>query len=169
MKESIGGTQIFLIVIALVIIFSGIMAFTINHSNAFSVKDQLVTVLENNGGMASGTELVNREYEYLLNDSQKTLLEMVEILEYNSYRATGRCPESEGSNYVVTAYDRDGRTTVGSERSSFCIAKVKSAGVASGTNQTYYYQVIVFYSLDIPILNELMNFKAVGETKPLYK
>ena len=32
----------------------------------------------------------------------------------------------------------------------------------------YYYQVVVFYQLDLPVFHELFNFRVVGNTKVLY-
>ena len=37
MREGIGGIQLFLIVVILILVFAGIMSLTINHSNAFAV------------------------------------------------------------------------------------------------------------------------------------
>ncbi len=154
MKESIGGTQIFIVVIALVLIFTAIMAFTINHSNAFAVKDQIVSIIESSGGFDMSAENI------------EVIEQIVDALQANSYRQVGRCPEEEG-NIDVEGYQRNGSKVIGDGKASFCIVKIPSIG-DRGAVTKYYYQVIVFYSLDIPIVNELFNFKAVGETKPLY-
>ena len=42
MRESISITTIFQIVILFILLFTAIMALTINNSNAFGVKDQIV-------------------------------------------------------------------------------------------------------------------------------
>ena len=49
MKEAIGGVSLFQIVVVFILIFTGIMCLTINHSKAFGVKDEIVTILENDG------------------------------------------------------------------------------------------------------------------------
>ena len=162
MKESIGGTQIFIIVIVLVLLFTGIMAFTINRSNAFSVKDQLVSILERAGGFDMSSEIVGG----VLNGDD-ALEEIVEALTHNSYRQTGQCPSSNGADYMVTAYQRNGTQTVGNNDASFCIVRISSKN-PKGTPQSYYYQIIVFYTLDLPVLKEVFSFRAVGETKALY-
>ncbi len=162
MKESIGGTQIFIVVIALVLIFTAIMAFTINHSNAFAVKDQIVSIIESSGGFDMSAE--NIEGSGL--DNNEVIEQIVDALQANSYRQVGRCPEAEG-DIEVEGYQRNGSKVMGNDKAAFCIVKIPSNG-DRGAVTKYYYQVIVFYSLDIPIVNELFNFKAVGETKPLY-
>ena len=41
MKESIGGTALFQITIVFLLLFTGVMCITINHSKAFAVKDEI--------------------------------------------------------------------------------------------------------------------------------
>lgn len=161
MKESIGGTQIFILVVALVLIFSGIMALTINRSNAFSVKDQLVSIIEREGRFDMESEIVGDR----LSGKGDALTQIVESLEHNSYRQLGRCPESEG-NTIVTAYQRNGSKVSGDNKASFCVVRI-SGESPIGAPPVYYYQVIVFYTLDLPVLNTLFNFRVVGETKAL--
>ena len=167
MKESIGGTQLFIIVISLILIFSGIMALTINHSNAFSIKDQIVTILEKNGGFDTSQELVG-------GSGYTPLEEIKDLLQETSYRQTGKCPtpDSENGYLEVGEYQRDGTKTSGNNLSSFCIVKMSGnktgAGSDSGVAQVYYYKIIVFYHLDLPVIKNIFNFRAVGETKALY-
>lgn len=163
MKESIGGTQLFVIVVTLVLLFTAIMAFTINHSNAFAVKDQVVSIIESAGGFDMSAEIV--EGSGITPD--ETLTQIVEALADGSYRQTGRCPASDGK-ITVEAYQRNGAKVIGNNRAAFCIARIPSYTGEDENIKRYYYQVILFYSLDIPLVNELFNFKAIGETKPLY-
>ena len=47
MREAIGGISIFQIVILFILLFTGVMCLTINHSKAFGVKDEIITIIEN--------------------------------------------------------------------------------------------------------------------------
>lgn len=167
MKESMGGTQIMILVILLVLIFAGLMSFTINHSNAFAIKDQLVSVIEKYGGFDLQTEITG----YGNTDSHKALEEMVDLISASSYRQKGTCPQST-SSMTVSSYQRNGQMTLGNDKASFCIAKIKTNNANNNYNggalSAYSYQVIVFYNLDLPALNSFFNFRAVGETKVLY-
>ncbi len=161
MKESIGGTQIFIIVVTLILLFSGIMALTINHSNAFAVKDQIVSTIEKHGGLDITLAV----------DDNEVLQEIVEAIKYNAYRQTGSCEQFERDglqDYEVIGYQRNGEEVSGNNKASFCIIKNKTAANV-GTAPEYYYQVVVFYTLDLPVVNEIFNFKVIGETKVLYK
>jgi len=166
MKESIGGTQIFVIVIVLVILFTGIMAFTINYTNAFAVKDKIVSIIENNGYFDMQSSMPN-----------EVLQEIIDALKHYNYRQEGDCilqadeANIDDNKVKVIAYDRDG-TETNHNNASFCIMRLSADNAESGmggiSQVGYYYQVILFYSLDIPIINELFNFRAIGQTKILY-
>ena len=161
MKESIGGTQLFIIVITLVILFSSIMALTINRSNSFTTKDRLVSIIEKHGSFDMSAELIG-------GSENLQLIEIVDALKELSYRQTGKCPEAGLDDaFEVSAYQRNGSKTIGNKESSFCIVKYNGTN-KEGTAKVYYYRIIVFYHLDLPIVRKLFSFKTMGETKPLY-
>ena len=175
MKESIGGIQLFLIVVILVLAFAGIMSLTINQSNAFAIKDQLVSILESAGGFDTSAECVSGSCNTSLKD-QETLQKVIDSLDSNSYRQTGSCEMIEENlnkhtnKAVVVGYTRTGEKTITGKKDSFCIAKIPAQKTNSeDTLKGYYYQIYVFYQLDIPIVNSLFNFRAIGETKLLYR
>ena len=169
MKESFGVVQIFFLVIILVIVFAGIMSLTMNHSNAFTVKDQLISIIEKNGGFDVTKELDNEGSGY------EPLEEIVEELVTQSYRQTGKCPDTDTRDvtdpkrYWVGAYTRDGKLVVDDKvKPSFCIVKTPGNNT-NGSINIYYYKVIVFYHLDLPVIGGLFQFSAIGESRALYE
>ena len=50
MREAIGATWIFGIVIVFIVLFTGYLAFSINYAKAFSVKDSIIDTLEKYSG-----------------------------------------------------------------------------------------------------------------------
>ena len=162
MKESIGGTQLFIIVVTLVILFSGIMALAINRANSFAIKDKLVNVIEKHGGFDMDAEIIG-------GSSDPALQEIIDSLQETSYRQKGKCPVPTSSDdFTVSGYERNGTKTYGSDESSFCILKYPGRN-ENGTVSVYYYKVVVFYHLDLPVVRGLFSFRVTGETKPLYK
>ena len=164
MKEALGGVSLFQIVILFLLIFTGVMCLTINHSKAFGVKDEIINILETTN--ANSHEL-----------STNTVNEIINHLNEVGYRITGNCPDG------WTGYNRNG--TKVSKNASFCIkafdvSKAYQNNVAeickrNGCNTTsggypemIYYDIVLFYQLDIPILNEVMNFKLKGSTKIIF-
>lgn len=165
MRDSIGLVGIFQIVILFILLFTGIMALTINNSNAFGVKDEIITAVDFNNGQILDTK-----------NKDKIADNVIESMNYNSYRNTGKCEDG------WTGYDRDGNITSGD--ASVCIRCVNVSagidnifkninGVAMESTQEdsligYYYQIQVFYQLDIPVLENAFNFKTKGESKIVY-
>ncbi|MBR4231564.1 MAG: hypothetical protein IKR74_05395 [Bacilli bacterium] len=170
MKESVGITQLYALVVVLIILFAGIMAFAINRANSFAIKDKIVNILEKHDGFDLTHELIGG-MDYSDCDQEHfddALEEIVCSLQELSYRQTGVCPEFEG-NVEVVGYQRNGTKTTGNNKSSFCIVKQSGNASKSGVVNMYYYQVIVFYHLDLPIVRQLFSFKNIGQTKALYQ
>lgn len=164
MKESVSITVIFQIFILFVLLFTAIMCLTINNSNAFAVKDEIVNIIESNNG------------KYLDDDNRNLSDEIVDLLSNASYRVTGKCGEG------FTGYQRNGQPVGDNERAAVCIKEVSVTDyldnylndVLDGMVATEdfksgsYYQVAVFYQLDLPIIKQIYNFQTVGETKIIY-
>ncbi len=168
MREAIGGISIFQIVILFILVFTGIMCLTINHSKAFSVKDDIINIIQNSKNASS-----KRGSNYEMDENVS--FEIANALADAGYRVTGECPNG------YTGFDRNGETA-GNKRASYCIrirnvseiydndAKSKCPNrkcvIASDDYpDMLYYDVILFYQLDIPIINSIMNFKIYGTTK----
>lgn len=149
MREAIGGTWLFQIVIVFVLLFTGFMCLSINHSKAFNVKDNIIKSIEREKGVNLSSP-----------ESDKAIQSIVKYLQEASYRTTGKCPEG------YSGYNRDGK--LDSRHSAFCIAEVTTAKDATLPPKNYY-RVVVFYQLDLPIFNEAFNFSVSGDTKIMYK
>ncbi len=154
MKESIGGVALFNIVILFILLFTGIMTITINRSKAYTVKDNIVTAIEDLNGIDIRTNQLPQE--------------IVDEFLDASYRSVGTCPE-EG--YV--GFDRNGELNSNPGQSSICIKetlniKNESGSLDGNNNNSCYYTVMVFYKLDVPVIREVFEFHLTGETKQLY-
>lgn len=166
MKEAIGGISIFQIVIIFILLFTAIMALTINHSKAFAVKDEVINILEN----SNATSVKNHKLD------SKTISKIVEALENGGYRTIGSCPE----DYI--GYNRKGDEV--SSNASFCIkinlvnesykkdlenkCKNNKCVTTDDNLPMVYYDVRLFYQLDIPIIRNIFNFTVNGSTKVLF-
>lgn len=169
MKDAIGVTTILQFVIVFILLFAGIMALTINNSNAFGVKDSIVNLVEENSGnyMDGGNGPLNEDIIAKLSEA--------------NYRGTGDC--TKGNDYTWDAFDRDGRRASQS-KAAVCIRRVDvtdgierylKENVSGSTSfvtgdglNGYYYQVKVFYQLSIPGINQLLNLSSSGETRIIY-
>lgn len=168
MKESLSMTAIFQIVVLFILLFTAIMALTINNSNAFGVKDEIVTSIETSNGNFLVNGNLNEEIKGKLTEA--------------SYRTTGTCNKNGDEDYQ--AYDRSGDATEDDGDASICIKEVRvTEGIEKTLKDVFgenkvatnefldgvYYQIKVFYQLDIPIVKQVYQFESKGETKIIYK
>ena len=169
MREAIGGTWLFQIVIVFILLFTGFLCLSINRSKAFNVKDQIIQTIQSYNG-------IDLTSEYSDGD-EGPLADIISYISSNSYRTTGIVPKPEkvGEETVsYVCYDRGGRKS--ESNPVFCIAPihVDSEGCVDGANcfnelpDMIYYRVVVYYQLDLPVFQEVFNFKVVGDTKTLY-
>ena len=169
MREAIGGTWLFQIVIVFILLFTGFMCLTINRTKAFNVKDQIIQTIQSYNGID-----LTEQYE---DGDEGALADIVSYMKDNSYRTSGVVPDDEivnGERVPYTCYNRDGR--IDADNPVFCIAEisVKGEGCTEGIScfdelpDIRYYRIVVFYQLDLPIFKNLFNFRIVGDTKVLY-
>lgn len=170
MKEAIGGTWLFQIVIVFVLLFTGYMCLTINHSKAFAIKDEIVKTIERNNGV----DLTRGK-----DQGNIAIGNIVEKLKSAGYRTSGDCNTlSKNTTRGLSAkqggwvgFDRDGKIHKDGKNSTFCIRQVNIKGSVEYVSElpnTVYYQVGVFYQLDLPVLNSLMSFSVKGDTRIIY-
>ncbi len=161
MREAIGGISIFQIVIVLIIIFTAIMSLTINHAKAFGVKDEVLGIIE------SADIKVTSGNSIGLTDG--TITEIINYLKDNGYRSSGKCDDG------WTGYNRDGNVT-SSRDAIICIKGINVADTykshvtkGSTINKEFpsmmYYEIALFYQLDLPVLGNALNLNLKGSTK----
>jgi len=144
------------IVVALIIIMC-LMAFAVNYTKAFRVKNEIRNIIEKNEGLTPDAEVeINnmvRENQYYL---PAQYINVCHRLGYKVY---------------------EGNSNRGGTGVRFCI-KCEYADSTGETNENEsyrgaYYSVVTFISLDIPIINNIIPFAAElfmvsGETPLLY-
>lgn len=165
MKESVSATTIFQIVILFILLFTAIMCLTINNSNAFGVRDEIINIIEMNNG------------NFLNDDNYSLSDEIVESISNAAYRTTGVCDEG------YEGFERNGEPVSSGERASVCIKRIDATGgidsyldrilgdtVAQNEFvEGSYYQIVLFYQLDLPVIRQAYNFQTKGETKIIYQ
>lgn len=148
MREAIGASWLMIIVMSFIALFSGYLALSINYSKAFRVKDGIVDRLEKHYGL-------NQE-------SLEDITAFINEIGYNSKGLCNMLDASSQANYVGVNRDRvDSRPSTG--RYNYCISKINSYS-PSGQLTSAYYQVVVFFSLSLPLLENFSQFHVSGET-----
>lgn len=167
MKEAFGGVSIFQIVVLFILLFTAIMCLTINNANAFQVKDDIAGLIEMEQG------------DFLDHNNRANLNpEIVNAIAETSYRTTGVCDD----DYI--GFARDGKRVDAGKQAAVCIKCVNVTNnvgdylksvfgegnvAAQSLNVSgYYYQIVVFYQLQLPVVSQVYDFKTKGETLMMY-
>lgn len=146
MREAIGQVFTLQIILAFVLLINGYMAYSVNYTRAFRVKNQIINIIEQYEG-PDNEEAQSKIKSYVESMNYKVNNKLI-----NDKRSQGyKCPGREGWCYKVTETSISG---------------------ADGDVKGRYYSVITFVNIDIPVINNLIglgNFLEVrGETKTIY-
>ena len=85
------------------------------------------------------------------------------------YRATGNCDALDSFGW--TGYNANGAED--NKRALFCVRTMEKT-YSTGTDicpqfpRSAYYQVKVFFALDVPIINNVFKFQLTGTTRKLF-
>ena len=153
MREAIGGLGLTQIVIFFLVVFAGYISISVNSNKAYKVKNEVISIIQKNNGF------------------DETALEQIEdYMTSVGYRSTANC-----NALGTTGWDGYNSSGVQSNdnKSLFCI-KTMNIVYDTGTTicpqfpKSVYYQVKIFFGLDIPILNSVFKFQLTGTTRKLY-
>lgn len=155
MKESIGGISLFTIVIVFVMLFTGYVCLSINYSKAYNVKNELVNIIKNQGGICT---------EGIASSNCSNLKSLIQdYFKEVNYASKGKC----GNGWY--GFSRTGdHLGEGANNAAFCI-KGTNANSNSELPKAVFYQIRVFYQIDLPIFNSIFNFVVKGEVPRVYE
>ena len=146
MKESIGSTWLFGIVITFIVLFASIVSMSVNWSRAYKVKDEIIFNIENTHGFNADTMTTINEY-----------------MRRVGYRSVGDCPEK----YCGFSINSD-ISNKWNNGSNFCVKRV-DVETGPGDIASSYYSVVVFFKLDMPVLGNILKLDVSGETAKITK
>ncbi|MBO4245610.1 MAG: hypothetical protein J5892_02570 [Bacilli bacterium] len=141
MKESIGTSYLFQIVVVFVLLFTGYLCLSINYARSFAVKNNIVNNIQREKGF---NDITRKKISRYLSDV--------------GFKSTGRCPDG------YNAYNADGTLQGDGKTGIYCVKKVITAPYQKDIPQVSYYRVVVFYKLDLPIFSAVFRFKNFGDT-----
>ena len=140
MREAIGGTWLMGIVIFFIVLFSGILAVSVNYAKAFTVKNGIINIIEKDRGHTEATR-----------DKIEDYLKEIGYSVYGSCTLGGVC---RGTGELPGT---------GSNKYKYCINK---HNVKVNAKETYY-TVTVFFKVDLPIFFDVFTFPVFGQTKTI--
>ena len=143
MKEAIGGTSLFAIVMAILAVFGVYISVTINWANSYKVKDEILFYIQKNKGMNS-----------------QTIKDINSYTKKNGYSSRGTCPDNPC--WVAFNVNKADGKSMSKSNASYCVRLMNYE--SKNTNiDTAYYSVKVFFSLEVPIISSF-NITIEGDT-----
>ena len=148
MRQAVGTTWTFQLVIVFILLFASYIALTINYSKAFKVKNEVISIAEKYQGFTNKGRIAINSY-----------------LVGSGYQSSGECRQGmigatsmEGSG----KYEYVDNTN---QKYYYCLEKI------TGYNNTYayrsYYRVRLFFKFDLPVIGSINTFNVDGKTLEL--
>lgn len=145
MRDALGGVVNLVIIVVFITLVSGYLAFSVNYTKAFRVKNKIITTIENYEGYSSKAHNEIKNY--------------AKSIGYNI-----NTPRNFKAN------DWTGVPDCGFYYREITSQKAPSSGVTDYVEKKYY-EVITFVTVDIPIINKIMPhiefFQIKGTTKSI--
>lgn len=150
MREAIGSYWLTGIVITFIVLFTGYLCLSINMNKAYKVKNEIINIMQKNNGL-----------------DENALIQIQDYMTKVGYRTTGICNIEDGDGYGVS-----GSSTV-SNKAVFCIKEMTTEYVTDNYTEpqfpkSAYYQVKVFFAVDLPVVRQFFTFGIKGSTKKLF-
>ena len=140
MRDAFGGIVNIVIIVVFLTLVSGYLAFNVNYTKAFRVKNKIISTFE----QYEGCENANSTCDSIIQEYMKEL----------GYSAP---------NFNLSS---DGDTC----RYGYCYKNVESdSGEVESSKNRAYYKIVTQITIDLPIINRVMQgmdaFKIKGDTK----
>lgn len=149
MRDSIGGAWLLGIVLVFMSVFIAYIAITINYSNAFNMKTNMITIIEQYDGI-----------------NPNSLAKIDSLMQGYNYRIKSKCPVPEDNSTYIGVTDQI-VTKNPTDRQSYCVYRERRDG-EDGAENKYYYNLIVFFNFSLPVLGDLFTFQISSETNVIY-
>lgn len=159
MRDAIGQVFALQVILIFVMLINGYMAYSVNYSRAFRVKNQIVNIIEEYEG-TKNERAIDEINEYIAKMSYD--VDNQQMIDFeNNYTNMKNIPSSN-----VTDVDCPGYT-------GWCYIEhtVTQTG-ADEDKQGVYYTIVTFVNIDIPVVKNILGLgsflQVVGETRTIY-
>ena len=152
MRDAVGGT-VSLVIVAFFIVFAlSYMAFNVNYTKAFRMKDKIISLYEDYGGECDSSEC------------QGFVLDYANEIGYTSTNLN--CPEGYDLDY--TGLYCKSPVVVNNQSDTDFGKNIKNNEDLSDIRKKKYYKIVTKINIQIPIINNILDFSFFyisGDTK----
>lgn len=147
MKEAVGSTWIFIIVITLILFFTAFVSLSTNYTRTYKIKDEIISILTSKKGInKSAITTINKE--------------LVDL----GYNSISTCPDDGSTWYAFSRSNDIG--FVSKKKANYCIKKTELKEYP-GRLPASYYSVAVFFKVDLPVIGDMFTLVVEGETSSI--
>ena len=148
MNEGIGSTTILVVIAVFIAIVSAYLAYNVNYTKAFRMKNKIVSLYEEYNGQC-------------FNDCQAKIRDYARDIGYNPYRSLN-CPTQEGtvSTQEITMFYCEYKMPVDKSK--------PSDDVFVDSGDQYYYRILTRIDIQIRIIQNVLKLRVLnvtGDTK----
>lgn len=162
MRESIGSTFVFGLVICFTLIFSGFLVLALNYSRAYKIKNEITSIIERYEGITSKS-IIGKEQNHDKEDTGGSISIINNYLKNNNYKATGLC-QPNGHTYGVKDLEVPSfEEAQKGQKYYYCLEYKPDYSHCSGM-----FKVTVFFDFNLPIIGHLQQFKVSGQTNEMF-
>lgn len=169
MRESIGSTWIFQLVIIFILIFVSFLILSLTYSKAYKNKNEILNIIEKSEGVTSNTVGIINNY-----------------LHQNGYSIKYRCPSNGEWLGATDLTDNSLERVLDNNKDYYYCVRRRSANRIDQSSskknlndqkrstkmsrvKKVYYEIKIFFRFNIPILETLNTFTIDGTTNDIFE
>ncbi len=158
MRDAFGGLINIAIIIVFLVIVSGYMAYNVSYTKAFKVKNKVISTIEEFEGKCDFSKDGDKCVKIIDTFMRQIGYNPVSKTELNNNKHNFDIPNGCKTSNVYC-------------QTGYCTMKCQYN--TSIANKYYYYRVVTYVTLDIPIINKVMSgmtvFQVTGDTMRIRK
>ncbi len=151
MREAVGSTWIYGLVLTFTLIFAGFLVIALSYSKTYKLKNEMTSMIEKYEG-------------FTIMDAHSTGGSVKIINQYlknAGYSNRGNCGAGEYGTTDLTSEILE--ETNENETYYYCIS------YSTNANCRTIFKVTLFYNFNLPFLGQLRKYKVTGETNEIYE
>lgn len=143
MRQAIGGTWVYQLVIVFMLIFVAFLALTMNYTKAFKVKNDFLSIIEKYEGFSKNSISIINNYLFS-----------------SGYTTMGGCSDGEMGSQDLKSDSL--KAVVSGQKYYYCVAKIPTGTETRASRAKY--KIRVFFRFDLPVIGHLYTFEVDGTT-----
>jgi hypothetical protein len=163
MREAIGSTWIYQLVVIFILLFVAFLILSLTFSKNYKTKNELINIIEKYEG-------VNDQSVRIINS----------YLTQTGNRVRGKCPSADNTTWLAAPSLNSTQlvTPQANERYFYCVNKKWSKStykVDKGKNSKdivvknkMFYQIKIFFRFNLPIIGNIYTFTVDGTTNDIF-